>query len=160
EDRDFARRFAREIRSLVELVHPHIVKVFDFGQHEGLPFAVLQYLPGGNLRERRRTGERGQPLPLPPADLHDWLEDIASALDFIHAQQYIHRDVKPDNILFDAHGHVYLSDFGVAKALAQSQEAAKLLPESPKTALTGTGMVLGTPQYMAPELVMAGAYDG
>src|SRR5581483_4422319 len=84
----------------------------------------------------------------------DWLEPVAAALDFIHQQHYVHRDVKPDNILFDAHGHAYLSDFGVAKVLAGSarREAA--------TVHTEAGIVLGTPQYMAPELVMGRPFDG
>jgi serine/threonine protein kinase len=153
EDPDFAVRFAREVRSLVRLVHPHIVKVTDVGQEDGTPFAVLQYLPGGSLRDRVPTTPDGGALPLPPAQLHPWVEEIASALDFIHGQGYVHRDVKPDNVLFDAHGHAFLGDFGVAKALAEKQERKK-------TVLTGTGVVLGTPHYMAPELVLGKPYDG
>src|SRR5437660_2380650 len=115
EDAEFSGRFAREIRSLVRLVHPHIVKVLDVGEHESMPFAVMQFLSGGSLRERQCPGGDDRPQPISPAELTSWLPPIAAALDFIHAQGYIHRDVKPDNILFDAHGHVYLSDFGVAK---------------------------------------------
>ena len=113
DDPDFAGRFAREIRSLVKLVHPHIVKVIDVGEHDGFPFAVMQYLSGGNLRDRQLSEKADQPVLLPLEALGDWLEDVATALDFIHGQGYVHRDVKPDNILFDADGNAYLSDFGV-----------------------------------------------
>jgi hypothetical protein len=154
EDPGFAGRFAREVRSLVRLAHPHIVKVSDAGVHDGLPFAVMQYLSGGSLRDRQQRDQDGSHLPLPPEELHSWLPGVAAALDFIHERNHIHRDVKPDNILFDGGGHVYLSDFGVAKVLADN------LAPKPRTVHTGTGMVLGTPQYMAPELIMGERYDG
>jgi serine/threonine-protein kinase len=154
EDAEFAGRFAGEIRSLVQLVHPHIVKVTDVGDHDGHPFAVLQYLSGGSLRDRQRKDAEGRPLPMAPEETRPWLEGVAEALDFIHGQQFIHRDVKPENILFDAHGHAYLSDFGVAKVLAGKAEG------KPKTVMTETGLVLGTPQYMAPELLLGQPYDG
>src|SRR5205085_552199 len=111
---NFAARFTREVRALVRLEHPAIVKVLDVGQHEGAPFVVLQYLSGGSLRDRQRAlpGAR-----LPVASLRTWLEGMALALDFIHSQGVIHRDVKPDNVLFDALGHPFLSDFGIVKAL-------------------------------------------
>jgi hypothetical protein len=153
EDPDFAVRFAREVRSLVRLVHPHIVKVSDVGEEDGTPFAVLQYLPGGSLRDRVPAGPDGSPLPLPPEQLYPWLENVAAALDFIHGQGYVHRDVKPDNVLFDAYGNAFLGDFGVAKTLAENTSRQK-------PALTGTGVVLGTPHYMAPELVLGKPYDG
>src|SRR5215470_9360133 len=70
EDPTFADRFAREIRSLVRLEHPHIVRVSDVGTHDGLPFAVMQFLPGGSLRDRQRRGPDGRPVPMAPADLH------------------------------------------------------------------------------------------
>jgi LSD1 subclass zinc finger protein len=82
------------------------------------------------------------------------LEDAASALDFIHQQHYVHRDVKPDNLLLDGHGHIYVSDFGIAKVLADNR------PDQGRTAVTGTGIVLGTAQYMAPELIMGKPFDG
>jgi LSD1 subclass zinc finger protein len=155
DDPEFAGRFAREIRSLVQLAHPHIVKIHDVGEHEGLPFAVMAYLSGGSLRDRQPRGPKKQPLPLPPARLAEWLEAVAGTLDFIHQRGYVHRDVKPENILFDAHGHPYLSDFGIAKVLADQQQ-----PTSRQTVLTGSGMVLGTPQYMAPELILGQPFDG
>lgn len=154
EEGDFAARFAREIRSLVKLAHPHIVKVTDVGTHEGIPYAVLQYLSGGTLRDRQPTEDDGTHIPVTLASMADWLPPIAGALDFIHQQGYIHRDVKPDNILFDAHGHAYLTDFGVAKVLAEGEERRT------RTVKTARGLVLGTPQYMAPELIMGEKYDG
>src|SRR5262249_51749576 len=95
---DFAGRFSREIRALARLEHPNIVKVMDTGEHEGLPFIVLAYLPGGNLRQRQLVGPDNKPSPRPLLELADWVEGIAAALDFIHQQKFIHRDIKPDNI--------------------------------------------------------------
>jgi serine/threonine-protein kinase len=155
QDAQFAGRFMRELRSLVKLVHPHIVRMTDADEYEDVPFAVLQYLPGGSLRDRQRHNDRGEPLSLGLEALDDWLEDIADALDFIHKQRYIHRDVKPDNVLFDAHGNAFLSDFGVAKALTTEDPNAP-----PASVYTGVGIVLGTPQYMAPEILMGQGYDG
>jgi tRNA A-37 threonylcarbamoyl transferase component Bud32 len=151
DDPGFAARFKDEIRSLIRLPHPHIVKVFDVGEHDGLPFAVMQFLPGGSLEDRTLDRE-GKLRPMPPATLTSWLPQVAKALQFMHAEKFIHRDVKPANILFDAQGNAYLSDFGANKALAGSEAAAK--------SLTGTGMVLGTPYYMAPELVENKDVDG
>ncbi len=154
EDPDFARRFALEVRSLVQLMHPHIVRVIDVGTREDVPFLVLQYLPGGSLADQRPCDEHGHPVPGNLADLRGYLPDVAEALDFMHSQGYLHRDVKPGNILFDAHGNVYLSDFGLAKALQSPRESQRM------TSLTGTGQVLGTPPYMAPELILGKPYDG
>ncbi|WP_435007690.1 protein kinase domain-containing protein [Tundrisphaera lichenicola] len=155
EQPDFAARFAREIRSLVRLSHPQIVKVSDVGENEGLPFAVMQYLPGGDLDERRPIGPAGRPAPAPPGSLAGWLPGVASALDYIHREGYIHRDVKPANILFDGQGHPFLGDFGVAKVLGAVEASS-----GRGAGLTGAGMVLGTPEYMAPELVMGSKFDG
>jgi tRNA A-37 threonylcarbamoyl transferase component Bud32 len=155
DDPDFAGRFTREIRSLVKLSHPHIVKVTDVGTYEGIPFAVMQYLAGGSLEDQRQAGPDGQVLPCDPRNVSRWLVAVAEALDYIHTQGYVHRDVKPGNILFDTLGHAFLSDFGVAKVLASSTNAAPS-----QTAMTGAGMVLGTPEYMAPELIMGEPFDG
>jgi serine/threonine protein kinase len=154
DDPEFAHRFAREIRSLVQLVHPHIVKISDAGEFDGLPFAVMQYLPGGSLEDRREIGPDGRALPMRPATLSRWLPFIAKALDFVHSRDIVHRDVKPGNILFDENGNAYLSDFGIAKALASKAGAAR------KATLTSAGNVVGTPEYMALELIMGQPFDG
>ena len=153
QDAEFAARFAREISSLVKLSHPHIVKISDVGDHDRLPFAVMQFLPGGSLEDRQKSDPAADVKPLPPESLKSWLVSIAEALDFVHSQGYIHRDVKPANILFDAHGHAYLSDFGIAKS-------AEGGPAVTSKTLTGSGMVIGTPEYMAPELIMGQTCDG
>src|SRR5438552_10424619 len=118
EDAGFAGRFSREIRSLVQLAHPHIVRLTDVGEHDGVPFAVMQYLSGGSLHDRQRPAGDARAVGPLLQELRAWLPGVATALDFIHQQHYIHRDIKPHNILFDEHGHVYLSDFGIAKVLA------------------------------------------
>jgi formylglycine-generating enzyme required for sulfatase activity len=153
EDPEFKQRFARENRALVKLQHPHIVSILFVGEEEGLPYAVMQFLPGGDLKVRRKKA-MGACVWIPAEmDLPTWLPGIARALDFIHGEGFIHRDVKPANILFDGHGNVFLSDFGVAKVVSDKQTR-------PGAALTGTGMVLGTPEYMAPELIMGDGFDG
>jgi serine/threonine protein kinase len=119
-DPNFAPRFGREVRSLVRLAHAHVVRILDVGEHEGLPFAVMQFLAGGSLRQRLE-GSSGAGTAAALADLASWLPDVANALDYIHSQGYVHRDVKPDNILFDGIGHVCLGDFGIAKALAGAE---------------------------------------
>lgn len=154
QESGFAERFADEVRSLVRLSHPHIVKVLDVGQHDGVPFCVLQFLQGGSLAARRRHAPDGRPIAEAPSSLQVWLPSIALALDFVHAQGYLHRDVKPGNILFDDHGHAYLSDFGIAKVLGTSKWAPG------HRSLTSPDMVLGTPQFVAPELVMGEPADG
>jgi serine/threonine-protein kinase len=154
QDAEFRGRFTREIRSLVRLAHPHIVKIHDVGSHEDVPFAVLQFLAGGSLRQRQPRGADGKFLSLNPQHLRDWLPGVASALDFIHVQHFLHRDIKPDNILFDEHGHAYVSDFGIAKVYADDRSGP------PQTVMTRLGVVVGTPQFMAPELLLARGCDG
>ena len=144
-DKEFKERFRREIRSLVTLSHPHIVKIHDVGEHNGVPFVVMQYLSGGSLEDRRKALRT----------MKSWLPQICSALDFIHSKGYVHRDIKPGNILFDDNGNAYLSDFGIVKAMADAERSAQH-----DATLTRTGMVVGTPDYMAPEVIMGEAYDG
>jgi serine/threonine protein kinase len=155
-DRDFASRFRREIRSLVQLTHPRIVKIIDVAEYDGVPFVVMQFLAGGSLDDQRARDRDGNPSPMEPESLPTWLPAVAEALDFVHGQGYVHRDVKPGNILFDAHGNAYLSDFGVVKALSSTETEG----QRRSAALTGAGVALGTPEYMAPEVVMAEAFDG
>jgi serine/threonine protein kinase len=156
EEPEFAARFTREIRALVQLVHPNIVRVIDVGEEGGVPFSVMQYLSGGTLRDRRRLDAADKPVADRIMEVTSWLEPIAAALDFIHKQGYVHRDVKPENILFDQHGHAYLSDFGIAKIVAERSEAR----QRQTTCLTGAGMVVGTVAYMSPEMLLGQPYDG
>jgi serine/threonine-protein kinase len=145
---EFLERFQREIRSLVRLSHPHIVRIIDVGDEEGSPYVVMQYLTGGSLEARLKSGPNGEPGPMRPQSLRGWLLDVAEALDFMHVQGYVHRDVKPANIMFDQHGNVFVGDFGLIKALQQPS------PRKNESALTAVGKVVGTPNYLAPEIVM------
>jgi serine/threonine-protein kinase len=128
------KRFEREAKTLARLTHPNIVKVMDFGEYEGKPYLVLEYLPGGTLKQRL-----GNPIPWQEA--FHLILPIARALDYAHRQNMIHRDVKPSNILITADGEPMLTDFGIAKVLDLDETAD----------LTDTGMGIGTPEYMAPE---------
>lgn len=152
-DPQFTHRFRREVRALVSLSHPHVVKVLDVGEHEGQPFAVLQFMAGGSLERRVPRDSQGKPKPITLAGLARWLPDVAAALDYVAQQCFVHRDVKPANILFDAAGHAYLRDFGIAKALEGADQRAR------EVTLTQTGMLIGTPEYMAPELNLGQPFD-
>ncbi|UCF61218.1 MAG: protein kinase [Anaerolineaceae bacterium] len=131
---EFLKRFDREAKALAKMSHPNIVRVLDYGEHDGLPFLVMEYTPGGTLKEKL-----GDAMPWHQA-VHMQLP-IARALMYAHEQKIIHRDVKPSNIIFSELGEPMLSDFGLAKVL----EAEKTWD------LTGTGVGIGTPEYMAPE---------
>ena len=156
EDEDFRRRFLLESQLLIRLSHPHIVRIIDVGTAEGLPYVVMQYLSGGTLRDRMLDASQ-TPLPMSPDSLATWLREVAKALDFVHSQGIIHRDVKPANILYDEHGNAYLSDFGLTKIMDDAAEKAGLKSSAASTA---AGYVVGTPNYVAPELVMGHDYDG
>lgn len=150
EDKTFARRFKEEIRSLVRLRHPHIVSIFDVGEHEGVPFAVMQYLSGGTLLDQ----SQGKSLGFNLAQLASWLPQICDSLDFVHRLGFIHRDVKPENILFDQHGHPFLGDFGIIKVLSSEEQ------KSQTQTMTQAGFFVGTPEYIAPEVLQAKDFDG
>ncbi len=139
EEPDFAERYRREIQAMVKLNHPHIVSVHDHGEYDGRPFSVMEYLKGGTLSDRREH-QAGDVVPL--ESMHNWLPQIASALDYMHGKGYIHRDIKASNILFDEDGNPYLTDFGVAKAVEQTAGMT----------ITASGQAMGTPEYMAPEI--------
>ena len=138
----FRRRFALEISELVRLEHPNVVRILAQGEHEEIPFFVLQFLGGRSLEERLSPGGTG---PDGYTGVLAWARTIARTLDYIHTRGTIHRDVKPGNVLFDKDGHVFLSDFGVAKAL-----------ESRSLNVTEVGTGIGSPRYMAPEQGMGG----
>ncbi|MDX2076333.1 MAG: protein kinase [bacterium] len=134
------RRFQQEVAITSTLDHPHIIKIYDYGIENQIPYVVMQYLAGGALSERIR---HAQLVGLPPVSLGETaqlVEKIASALDYAHQQGVIHRDIKPGNVMFDVHGYPYLVDFGIARIGEGGQE------------LTQVGMTVGTPFYMAPEM--------
>jgi eukaryotic-like serine/threonine-protein kinase len=147
------KRFDLEIRSLVHLSHPQIVRIIDVGVEDGHPYVVMQYLPGGSLRDRMVAGPAGAARPMPIHSLWDWLMDIARALDFIHSQNYLHRDVKPENILFDRFGNAFLADFGIIKMLTGGPE------DWGANRMTAPGFLMGTPNYVAPEVVLGHGDD-
>jgi serine/threonine protein kinase len=146
-DAKFVIRFQQELSALRSLAHPAVVPIIDLGEEQGVPYAVMPYLAGGSLKQRRTQHANKTYAAEPPVSLWRWLPSIAQAIDFVHANGYIHRDVKPDNILFDGHARPYLSDFGVAKTVFLAEDVAAT------RGLTGTGFALGTPDYMAPELI-------
>lgn len=130
------KRFEREAKLVGKLSHPNIVNVIDYGEFEGSPYLVMPYLDGGTLKSY--LGRRGV---LPWQEAVRLLLPIAEALQYAHEHNVLHRDVKPSNILLTDAGQPMLTDFGVAKVL-ESDEG---------NTLTGTGIGLGTPEYMAPE---------
>jgi eukaryotic-like serine/threonine-protein kinase len=134
-DEEALARFQQEAEIVARLQHPFIVPIFDFGQVGQSPYMVLPYLAGGSLADKLAQGT----LALP--EVAALVGRLAVALDVAHAQNIIHRDIKPGNILFDGEGQCYLGDFGVAKIRAGWDKEA-----------TGR-LVLGTPQYMSPEQV-------
>lgn len=147
-------RFEGEFRALCTLEHAHICPVIDTGCQEGIPFAVLPYLAGGDLRQKYLAGAVNSP-PRTVENLFSWLLPIAKALDYVHAKQYVHRDVKPENILFDEQGNPYLSDFGIARVLQSEPE----LDAAGRPSISASGH-LGTPRYMAPEVGCETTADG
>jgi len=134
-DEHTARRFAREARAAAEVAHPHLIDVVEAGDVDGTGFLAMRYVPGRSLDDRIR--EHG---PLPVEDTTRIVAEIASALDALHAAELVHRDVKPSNILLDDERGALLTDFGLAKRRDYSM-------------LTAPGQMLGTLDYIAPELL-------
>ncbi|MCB1775837.1 MAG: protein kinase [Candidatus Competibacteraceae bacterium] len=137
---EFAQRFLREGRIVAQLNDPHIVTVYDIASYEGNYYLSMEYLPGGTLQQRIRKGlELAEALSIGRA--------IAEALHYAHRRGVIHRDIKPQNILFRENGQPVLSDFGIAKTLGAN------------SIMTRTGLSLGTPRYMSPEQIRGQAVD-
>ncbi|HEX9387037.1 MAG TPA: serine/threonine-protein kinase [Anaerolineales bacterium] len=144
DDPAFNKRFAREAKTMAQLRHPNIITIHDFGDQEGLPYIVMEYLTGETLSQIIATQERltlDEGLPL--------LQDLASALDYAHGQGVIHRDIKPSNVIVEPittltsgrTQRAILMDFGIARFITEN------------TILTGSGDVMGTADYISPEQI-------
>lgn len=142
-DAVFLKRFEAEARSVASLNHPHILRVFDWGEDADGPYLVLEYLAGGSLRDLLDRG-----VLLDQAQAARLGTEVAQGLAYAHARGLVHRDVKPANLLFDEEGRVRVADFGVARALA---EAAWTEP---------AGAMIGTARYASPEQARGLKVDG
>jgi serine/threonine-protein kinase len=143
KDESFLKRFEAEARSVASLNHPHVLRVFDWGEDADAPYLVLEYLQGGSLRDILDRGFR-----LSHAQAARLGAEAAQGLAYAHARGLVHRDVKPANLLFDEEGRVRIADFGVARALA---EAAWTEP---------VGAMVGTARYASPEQAQGRSVDG
>jgi eukaryotic-like serine/threonine-protein kinase len=135
-------RFRREVLMAAKLQHPHVVPVLTAGDVDGLPWFSMPYVDGDSLRQRLARG------PMSITEIVSVLRDVARALAYAHANNIVHRDIKPDNVLLST-GSATVTDFGIAKAIS----AARTMSDSsaPHTMLTVAGTSIGTPTYMAPE---------
>ena len=133
---DFVTRFEREAKTVAQLdQHNHIISIIDYGTEDNISYVVMPLLSGGSLAQRMRSGE-----PYTLDDIANLLDALASALDFAHDVGIIHRDIKPDNIMFNQLDNPFIVDFGIAKIV-----------RGDVTSLTGAGQAIGTPAFMAPE---------
>jgi serine/threonine protein kinase len=141
-DAEFVERFQREARTAAQLEHPNIIPIYRVGRSGRVIYFIMKFLRGGSLstvlQERKK---------LTPPEIRRLLLEAGSALGYAAQRGIVHRDIKPDNIMFDEFGQCLLTDFGIAKA-ASGQK------------LTGTGMSIGTPHYMSPEQARAQSIDG
>jgi eukaryotic-like serine/threonine-protein kinase len=139
---DQIERFRREARSVAQLSHPNVVSVIDAGEDGGYPYIVFEYVEGETLKQRiERLGR------LPLDESAAYAIEIARGLGTAHLQRLVHRDVKPQNVLIDVEGRAKVTDFGIARSLESDR------------ALTATGRVLGTTDYVSPEQAMGQGVD-
>jgi len=136
---DAGSRFAREARSAAALSHPNIVTVYDFGDFDGQPYIVMEYVAGETLSQVIR---RKSPVPL--IDKLRWVEELLAGVSYAHRMSMVHRDIKPANLMIDKSGRLKILDFGIARMVGTA---------------SNTGVMLGTPGYMAPEQIKGDAVD-
>jgi serine/threonine protein kinase len=141
-DTEFVERFQREARTAAQLEHPNIIAIYRVGRSGRVIYFVMKFLRGGSL-----SSVLGARKKLTPPEIRRLLLEAGSALGYAAQRGIVHRDIKPDNIMYDEFGQSVLTDFGIAKA-ASGQK------------LTGTGMSIGTPHYMSPEQARAQPIDG
>src|SRR6266480_4839764 len=137
-DPNAVARFRHEAQAIARLRHPNLVDVYDFGEFEGTPYMIVEYIPGGSLAGRMAEGGLDRRTAL------RYLRGIAAGLDYAHGHGVVHRDVKPANVLLAADDSPVLADFGLAKLMQGSSLKSM------------TGVTTGTPAYMAPEQVTGG----
>ncbi|MDA0164267.1 protein kinase [Solirubrobacter ginsenosidimutans] len=135
-------RFLKEVRAAASIEHPNVIPVYAAGERGGVAYLAMRLIDGDDLKELVRNDG-----PLPAGRATDLIARAAAGLDAIHRAGYVHRDVKPSNVLVDRDGHVYVTDFGLAKQVLSTDGA------------TGTGRWVGTLDYIAPEQVRGGAVD-
>lgn len=141
-NQEFTDRFLKEGRITAKLSHANLVTIFDIGQHGNIYYLAAEYIPGGTLREKLTDG--GVTI----AEALDVAREVALGLHYAQEKGFVHRDVKPGNVLFKANGSAVLADFGIAKSMDQ------------KTMATQAGSSIGTPHYMSPEQARAEKVDG
>ncbi len=141
-DAEFVERFQREARTAAQLEHPNIIPIYRVGRSGRVIYFVMKYLRGGSLATVLSDKKK-----LTPPEIRRLLVEAGSALGYAAQRGIVHRDIKPDNIMFDEFGQCVLTDFGIAKAASGNK-------------LTGTGMSIGTPHYMSPEQARAQPIDG
>ncbi len=141
-DREVAERFRREAEAAAKLVHPHICGILDYGATNEVVYTVMPYLEGGSLADAIQKSRFVDAARVAAVGAQ-----VACGLDYAHRRGVVHRDVKPDNVLFDEDGNSVLTDFGIATARFHAR-------------LTATGRAMGTPHYMSPEQAMGKLVDG
>ena len=132
-DESFTQRFIRESRLTSSLAHPSIVTVFDYFEHDGVPYIAMEYLERGSLRPWVPRASHAQVAGI--------LENVLAGLAHAHRRGVVHRDLKPENLLVTSDGAIKIADFGIAKAVGEAATSSFR---------TATGMAIGTPAYMAP----------
>src|SRR6476620_9906498 len=141
-DAEFVERFQREARTAAQLEHPNIIPIYRVGRSGRVIYFVMKFLRGGSLATVMAERKK-----ITPPEIRRLLVEAGGALGYAAQRGIVHRDIKPDNIMFDEFGQCVLTDFGIAKAASGQR-------------LTGTGMSIGTPHYMSPEQARAQAIDG